>query len=80
MEQKNLGNLIWSVAELLRGDFKKPEYGLVILPFIVLRRFEYVLELTRQAVYVPPRSLEEIDADLDKVSREIMELLQEVHV
>ncbi|MBA1445075.1 MAG: hypothetical protein M3H12_15490 [Chromatiales bacterium] len=30
--------------------------------------------------YVPPRSLEEIDADLDKVSAEIMELLQEVHV
>ena len=30
--------------------------------------------------YVPPRSLEEIDADLDKVSREIMELLREVHV
>jgi type I restriction enzyme M protein len=29
--------------------------------------------------YVPPRSLEEIDADLDKVSKEVMELLQEVH-
>ena len=29
--------------------------------------------------YVPPRSLEEIDADLDKVSAEILELLQEVH-
>jgi type I restriction enzyme M protein len=29
--------------------------------------------------YIPPRSLEEIDADLDKVSREIMELLSEVH-
>ena len=30
--------------------------------------------------YVPPRSLEDIDADLDKVSAEIMQLLQEVHV
>lgn len=30
--------------------------------------------------YMPPRSLKEIDADLDKVSAEIMLLLQEVHV
>ncbi|WP_408642707.1 type I restriction-modification system subunit M N-terminal domain-containing protein [endosymbiont of Ridgeia piscesae] len=42
MEQKNLGGLIWSVAELLRGDSKQSEYGLVILPFTVLRRFERV--------------------------------------
>ncbi|MBA1445072.1 MAG: type I restriction-modification system subunit M [Chromatiales bacterium] len=50
MEQKNLGSFIWSVAELLRGDFKQSEYGLVILPFTVLRRFECVLEPTRNAV------------------------------
>ena len=50
MEQKNLGSFIWSVVELLRGDFKQSEYGLVILPFTVLRRFECVLDPTRDAV------------------------------
>ena len=32
-------NFIWSIADLLRGDYKKSEYGKVILPFTVLRRF-----------------------------------------
>ena len=50
MDQKNLANEIWQVAELLRGDFKQSEYGLVILPFTVLRRFECVLEPTRNEV------------------------------
>ncbi|GHT04436.1 hypothetical protein AGMMS5026_03850 [Endomicrobiia bacterium] len=36
-------NFIWSVADLLRGDFKQSEYGRVILPFTVLRRFDCVL-------------------------------------
>lgn len=36
--QPNLSTLIWSVADLLRGDFKAHEYGRVILPFTVLRR------------------------------------------
>lgn len=34
---------IWSVADLLRGDFKAHEYGQVILPFTVLRRLECAL-------------------------------------
>lgn len=50
VDQKNLANDIWQVAELLRGDFKQSEYGLVILPFTVLRRLECVLEPTREAV------------------------------
>lgn len=36
-------NFIWSVADLLRGDFKQSEYGKVILPFTVMRRFDCVL-------------------------------------
>ncbi|GBU09174.1 restriction endonuclease subunit M [Gammaproteobacteria bacterium] len=35
---------IWSVADLLRGDFKQSQYGRVILPFTLLRRLECVLE------------------------------------
>ncbi|MGH3679102.1 MAG: N-6 DNA methylase [Natronosporangium sp.] len=46
----NLANLIWQVADLLRGEYKRADYGKVILPFTVLRRLECVLEPTRQAV------------------------------
>ena len=45
-----LANLIWSVAELLRGDYKQADYGKVILPFTLLRRLECVLEPTKAAV------------------------------
>jgi type I restriction enzyme M protein len=41
---------IWSVADLLRGDYKQSEYGKVILPFTVLRRLDCVLESTKEAV------------------------------
>ena len=41
---------IWSVADLLRGDFKQSDYGKVILPFTVLRRLDCVLERTKAAV------------------------------
>ena len=39
-------SFIWSVADLLRGDFKQSEYGKVILPFTVLRRFDCVLSIS----------------------------------
>ncbi|MFJ5068200.1 N-6 DNA methylase [Kitasatospora sp. NPDC088556] len=45
-----LSSRIWAVSELLRGDFKQSEYGRVILPFLVLRRLECVLEPTKEAV------------------------------
>ena len=41
---------IWSVADLLRGDFKQSQYGRVILPFTLLRRLECVLEPTKDNV------------------------------
>ncbi|WP_228276170.1 type I restriction-modification system subunit M [Neopusillimonas aestuarii] len=43
---------IWSVADLLRGDFKQSQYGRVILPFTLLRRMECVLEPTKEAVLI----------------------------
>src|SRR5438093_13726662 len=52
----NLSSFIWSVADLLRGDYKQSEYGKVILPFTVLRRLDCVLEATKPAV------LAELDA------------------
>ncbi len=50
MNQRELSSFIWSVADLLRGDYKQADYGKVILPFTVLRRLDCVLEPTKQAV------------------------------
>jgi len=50
MSQQNLSSFIWSVADLLRGDYKQSEYGKVILPFTVLRRLDCVLEPTKAAI------------------------------
>jgi len=50
---------IWSVADLLRGDYKPHEYGRVILPLTVLRRLDATLAPTKAAVLVK-------DADLDR--------------
>ncbi|MBP6830766.1 MAG: SAM-dependent DNA methyltransferase [Deltaproteobacteria bacterium] len=50
MADPNLSSFIWSIAELLRGDYKQSEYGKVILPFTVLRRLDCVLEATKAAV------------------------------
>jgi len=53
MSHKNFSQtaaFIWSVADLLRGDFKQSQYGRVILPFTLLRRLECVLAETKDAV------------------------------
>jgi type I restriction enzyme M protein len=47
MNQKSLSAFIWSVADLLRGDYKPSDYGKVILPFTVVRRLDCVLEPTK---------------------------------
>lgn len=60
-----LANHAWSVADLLRGDYKQSDYGKVILPFTVLRRLECLLEPTRQKVAETAALYEsqEIDGD-----------------
>jgi len=45
-----IASFTWSVADLLRGDFKQSDYGKVILPFTLLRRMDCVLEATKPAV------------------------------
>ena len=54
----NHAGLIWSIADLLRGDYKQSEYGRVILPLVVLRRLDCVLEPTKQQVRARLASLE----------------------
>lgn len=45
-----LANFIWSLADLLRGDYKQADYGKIILPFTLLLRLECVLEPTKADV------------------------------
>ncbi|MFI6790427.1 N-6 DNA methylase [Nonomuraea sp. NPDC050383] len=49
-KHSQLSNHAWAVADLLRGDYRRHDYGKVILPFTVLRRLECVLESTREVV------------------------------
>lgn len=50
MTQTELANFIWSVADLIRGPYRQPQYERVMLPMTVLRRFDCVLESTKPAV------------------------------
>ena len=50
MNFSELANFIWGVADLLRGDYKRADYGKIILPFTLLRRLECVLEPTKAKV------------------------------
>jgi type I restriction enzyme M protein len=60
-----LANHAWSVADLLRGDYKQSDYGKVILPFTVLRRLECVLEPTRTKVADLAAQYKDSDIDPD---------------
>ena len=61
-EFKSLTSFIWSVADLLRGSFKQSEYGQIIMPFVVMRRLDCLLEGTKDAVLDAYQSLPD-DAD-----------------
>ena len=68
-----LSNFIWSVADLLRGPYRPPQYERVMLPMTVLRRFDCVLEPTKEAVVKRWRTLKDgkvknIDPILNKVA------------
>ena len=58
---------IWSIAELLRGNYKQSEYGKVVLPFTVLRRLDCVLVPTKGAVQA---QLEILPDNMDDTMRE----------
>lgn len=57
----SMAAFLWSVADLLRGDFKQSQYGRVILPFTVLRRLDCVLAPTKQAVLDKLPVVEKLD-------------------
>ena len=68
-----LANHAWSVADLLRGNYKQSDYGKVILPFTVLRRLECVLEPTREKVVETAAQLVGQDLDEDRWLRKASE-------
>jgi type I restriction enzyme M protein len=47
---KDKANLIWGIADLLRGEYKQADYGKVILPLVVLKRLDEVLAPTKERV------------------------------
>lgn len=59
---KEKADLIWRVADLLRGDYKQSDYGKIILPMTVLRRLDSVLSPTKQQVLKRLASVENMDA------------------
>lgn len=64
---KSLSSFVWSIAELLRGDFKQSEYGKVVLPFVVLRRLDCLLAETKSNVVSLADSL---PPDMDDAARD----------
>lgn len=67
MNQQNLADFIWNVADVLRGDFKQSIYGRIILPFTLLRRLECVLEPTRDKVRSQYGSMKASGVDMDLI-------------
>ncbi|WP_425059182.1 hypothetical protein SCACP_38570 [Sporomusa carbonis] len=67
MEHQNLASFIWSVADLLRGDFRQSEYGRIILPFTLLRRLECVLAPYRDEIMTEYQAFKDSGVDLDLV-------------
>lgn len=66
-------NFIWSIAELLRGDYKQSEYGKVVLPMTIIRRLDCVLTDTKQKVMeqlpkVQAMNVQNIDPILNNIA------------
>ena len=72
---QQLANFIWSVADLLRGPYRPPQYERVMLPLTVLRRFDAVLAPSKQAVLKRHQALKDknvpnIDAILNNLAKD----------
>ena len=62
MAQTN-ANLIWNIAELLRGPYQPNQYGDVILPFTILRRLDCILAPTKDQVLGEYKKAEKLKID-----------------
>ena len=69
---QQLANFIWSVADLLRGPYRPPQYERVMLPLTVLRRFDAVLAPTKEQVLTRYESLQGKEPQLiDRILNEV---------
>lgn len=69
---QQLANFIWSVADLLRGPYRPPQYERVMLPLTVLRRFDAVLAPTKEVVLAKYEALKGKEAALvDRVLNDL---------
>lgn len=71
-QPNNLAAFIWSVADLLRGDFKQSQYGRIILPFTLLRRLECVLESSKEAVLIQHDKIKTMSLPEDGIEKMLM--------
>ena len=60
-------NLLWNIAEKLTGSYKPHEYGLVILPLTVIRRFDCILEPTHEKVLAKAKEIEKMPEAIKSV-------------
>jgi type I restriction enzyme M protein len=72
---QQLANFIWSVADLLRGPYRPPQYERVMLPLTVLRRFDAVLAPSKEAVLkryeeLKAKNIPNIDAILNNLAKD----------
>lgn len=65
MADNNSANLVWNIANILRGTYKPAQYGSVILPFTILRRLDCVLEATKSAVLSEAEARKHLGIPLD---------------
>ncbi|WP_164206940.1 type I restriction-modification system subunit M [[Micrococcus luteus] ATCC 49442] len=65
MAANNNANLVWSIANILRGTYKPAQYGSVILPFTIFRRLDCVLEKTKDAVLQEAEAKKDLNIPLD---------------
>lgn len=66
---QSLSAFAWSIADILRGDFKQSEYGKVILPFMVLRRLDCLLADSKKAVL---KAVETLPDGVDDATRDMI--------
>lgn len=66
---QNLSSFAWSIAEILRGDFKQSEYGKIVLPFVVLRRLDCLLEPSKDKVL---KAFETLPKNADDHTKDMM--------
>ena len=69
---------IWSVADLLRGDFKQSQYGRVILPFTLLRRLECVLAESKAAVVAEHERIQPLNLPEDAQEKFLLRATNEL--